>query len=131
MYVPPTNLHASTESETIKVKLPDATVVLVKAFASGNNKEYILHWATIFHLFEQKGLKEECNELSKAVKDQLGILENVQKSLGPKIRKGTLEDGDKLELDGTKKLAVKKQAKFLEAIQRPFNLVPQLLIGEA
>jgi hypothetical protein len=113
------------------VKLPDATVVSVKAFASGNNKDDILHWATIFRLFEQKGLKEKWDGLSKAVKDQLGILENVQKSLGPKIQNETLEDGDKLELDGTKKLAVKKQAKFLKAIQRPFNLVPQLLIGEA
>jgi hypothetical protein len=42
-YVPPTDLHVSTESETIKVKLPDATAISVKAFASGNNKEYTLH----------------------------------------------------------------------------------------
>jgi hypothetical protein len=70
--------------ETIKVKLSDATVVSVKAFASRNNMDNILHCATIFHLFEQKGLKEKCNELSKAVKDQFGILENIQKSLGPK-----------------------------------------------
>jgi hypothetical protein len=111
--------------------LPDATVVLVKAFASGNKDDYILHRTTIFHLFEKKGLKKECDELSKAVKDQLVVLKNVQKYLGPQIRKGTLEDGDKLELDGTMKLAIKKQTMFLKAIQRPFNLICQLLIGEA
>ena len=33
-YVPPTDLHGSTESETIKVKLPDGTTVSVKAFSS-------------------------------------------------------------------------------------------------
>jgi hypothetical protein len=61
----------------------------------------------------------------------LVVVKNVQKSLGPKIRKRTLEDGDKLELDEAKKLAIKKQAKFLRAIQRPFDLICQLLIGEA
>jgi len=30
-YVPPTDLHGSTESETIKVRLPDGTTVSVKA----------------------------------------------------------------------------------------------------
>ncbi len=58
-YVPPTDLHSSTESETIKVRLPDGTTVSVKAFSSGNNEDYILHWAAIFRLFDQKGLKSD------------------------------------------------------------------------
>jgi len=56
-YIPPTDLHGSTESETIKVKLPDETIVSVKAFSCGNNEDYILHWAAIFRLFDQMGLK--------------------------------------------------------------------------
>ncbi len=44
---------------TIKVRLPDGTTVSVKAFSSGNNEDYILHWAAIFRLFDQKGLKQE------------------------------------------------------------------------
>ena len=56
-YVPPTDLHSSTESETIKVRLPNGTTVSVKAFSSGNNESYILHWAAIFCLFDQMGLK--------------------------------------------------------------------------
>ncbi len=42
---------------TIKVRLPNGTTVSVKAFSSGNNEDYILHWAAIFRLFDQKGLK--------------------------------------------------------------------------
>ena len=58
-YIPPTDLHGSTESETIKVRLPDGTTISVKAFSSGNNEDYILHWAAIFRLFDQKGLKSD------------------------------------------------------------------------
>ncbi len=58
-YVPSTDLHSSTESETIKVQFPDGTTVSVIAFSSGNNEDYILHWAAIFCLFHQKGLKSD------------------------------------------------------------------------
>ncbi len=58
-YFPSTDLHGSTESETIKVKLPDGTTVSMKAFSSGNNEEYILHWVAILRLFDQEGLKED------------------------------------------------------------------------
>jgi hypothetical protein len=78
-YVPPTDLHGSTESETIKVKLPDGTTVSVKAFSSGNNEEYILHWAAILRLFDQKGLKEDVEVRAKAARDQMGVLEDITK----------------------------------------------------
>ncbi len=68
-YVPPTDLHSSTESETIKVKLPDGTTVSVKAFSSGNNEDYILHWAAIFRLFDQKGLKSDVEVRAKLAKN--------------------------------------------------------------
>jgi len=37
----------------------------VKAFSSGNNEDYILHWAAIFRLFDQKGLKSDVEVQAK------------------------------------------------------------------
>ena len=127
-YVPPTDLHSSTESEIIKVKLPDGTTVSVKAFSSGNNEEYILHWAAILRLFDQKGLKLDVEVLAKAAKDLMGVLETIQKLLG---KKKTTSDADQLELEETKQLVSDAKAEFLKAMQKPFDLVRQLIIGEA
>ena len=122
-YVPPTDLHSSTESETIKVKLPDGTTVSVKAFSSGNNEENILHWAAILRLFDQKGLKLDVEVLAKAAKDLMGVLETIQKLLG---KKKTTSDADQLELEETKQLVSDAKAEFLKAMQKPFDLVRQL-----
>ena len=133
-YVPPTDLHGSTESETIKVKLPDGTTVSVKAFSSGNNEDYILHLAAIFRLFEQKGLKSEVEVRAKAFMDQTGVLKDVQKKLYVSAaagKKKTLSDEDKLELEGTEELVSEAKAEHLKAVLKPFDLVRQLLIGEA
>ena len=112
-YVPPTDLHSSTESEIIKVKLPDGTTVSVKAFSSGNNEENILHWAAILRLFDQKGLKLDVEVLAKGFKDLMGVLETIQKLLGKK--KTTSEQ-----------LVSDAKAEFLKAMQKPFDLVRQL-----
>ena len=133
-YVPPTDLHGSTESETIKVKLPDGTTVSVKAFSSGNNEEYILHLASVFRLFKQKGLKSGVEVRAKAVRDQMGVLNDVHKSIyGSAVtgKKKTPSDLDKLELEGTEKLVSEAKAEHLKAVLKPFDLVRQLLIGEA
>jgi hypothetical protein len=133
-YVPPTDLHGSTELETIKVQLPDGTTVSVKAFASGNNEEYILHWAAILRLFDQKGLKEDVEVRARAARDQMGVLKDIHKVLGGSIatgRKKTMTDVEKLELEGTEKLVSEAKAEFLKAVQKPFDLVCQLLIREA
>ena len=122
-YVPPTDLHSSTESETIKVKLPDGTTVSVKAFSSGNNEENILHWAAILRLFDQKGLKLDVEVLAKGFKDLMGVLETIQKLLG---KKKTTSDADQLELEETKQLVSDAKAEFLKAMQKPFDLVRQL-----
>ncbi len=133
-YVPSTDLHSSTESETIKVRLPDGTTISVKAFSSGNNKDYILHWAAIFCLVDQKGLKSDVEVRAKAARDQMGVLEDIQKSLSGSTATGKKKaptDAEKLELEGTEKLVSEAKAKFLKAVQKPFDLVCQLLIGEA
>jgi hypothetical protein len=122
-YVPPTDLHSSTESEIIKVKLPDGTTVSVKAFSSGNNEENILHWAAILRLFDQKGLKLDVEVLAKGFKDLMGVLETIQKLLG---KKKTTSDADQLELEETKQLVSDAKAEFLKAMQKPFDLVRQL-----
>ncbi len=132
-YVPPTDLHGSTESETIKVRLPDGTTVSVKAFSSGN-EDYILHWAAVFRLFDQKGLKSDVEVRAKLARDQMGVLDDTQKLLGGSTATGqkkTPTDAEKLELEGTEKLVSEAKAEFLKAVQKPFDLVHQLLIGEA
>jgi hypothetical protein len=106
----------------------------VKAFSSGNNEDYILHWATIFRLFEQKGLKSDVEVRAKVARDQMGVLEDIQKALGGSTatgRKKTPTDVEKLELEGTEKLVSEAKAEFQKAVLKPFNLVRQLLIGEA
>jgi len=133
-YVPPTDLHRSTESKTIKVKLPDGTTVSVKAFSSGNNEDYILHWAAMFRLFDQKGLKPDVEVQAKAARDQMSVLEDIHKALGGSTeagKKNTMTNAEKLELEETEKLVSEAKAEFLKAVQKPFNLVCQLLIGEA
>ena len=133
-YVPPTDLHSSMESETIKVKLPDGTTVSVKAFSSGNNEDYILHWAAIFRLFDQKGLKSDVEVRAKLARDQMGVLETIQKSLGGSSatgKKKTPTEAEQLELEGTEKLVSEAKAEFVKAVQKPFDLIRQLLIGEA
>ena len=106
----------------------------MKAFSSGNNEEYILHWAAIFRLFEQKGLKSDVEVRAKLARDQMGVLENIQNSLGGSTatgKKKTPTDVEKLELEGTEKLVSEAKAEFFKAVQKPFDLVRQLLIGEA
>jgi len=116
------------------VKLPDETTVSVKAFSSGNNEDYILHWAAIFRLFDQKGLTSGVEVRAKAARDQMGVLKDIHKSLGGSTvagKKKTPTDAEKLELEGTEKLFSEAKAEFLKAVQKPFDLICQLLIGEA
>jgi hypothetical protein len=106
----------------------------VKAFSSGNNEENILHWAAILRLFDQKGLKEDVEGRARAARDQMGVLEDIHKALGGSTatgRKKTMTNVEKLELEGTEKLVSEAKAEFLKAVQKPFDLVRQLLIGEA
>jgi len=122
------------ESETIKVRLPNGTTVSVKAFSSGNNEDYILHWADIFRLFDQKGLKLDVEVRAKLARDQMSVLENIQNSLGGSTASGkkkTPTEAEKLELEGAEKLVSEAKAEFVKAVQKPFDLVRQLLIGEA
>ena len=85
-------------------------------------------------LFDQKGLKPDVEVQAKLARDQMGVLENIHNSLGRSTaagKKKTMTDAEKLELEGTKKLVSEAKAEFLKADQKPFELVRQLLIGEA
>jgi len=106
----------------------------VKAFSSGNNEDQILHWAAILHLFGQKGLKQDVQVRAKAARDQMGVLKDIQKVLGGSTaagRKKTMTNAEKLELEETEKFVSEAKAELLKAVQKPFDLVRQLLIGEA
>jgi hypothetical protein len=108
------------------VKLPDGTTVSVKAFSSGNNEEYIQHWAAIFRLFDQKGLKSDVEVRAKVARDQMGVCDDIQKTLGGSNaawNKKTMTDTEKLELEETEKLVSEAKAEFLKAVQKPFDLV--------
>jgi len=64
----------------------------------------------------------------------MGILENIRNSLGGSTatgKKKTPTEAEQLELEGTEKLVSEAKAEFVEAVQKPFDLIPQLLIGEA
>ncbi len=64
----------------------------------------------------------------------MGVLKNIQNSLGGSTatgKKKTPTEAEKLELEGTKKLVSEAEAEFVKAVQKPFDLIRQLLIGEA
>ncbi len=79
----------------------------MKAFSSGNNEDYILHWAAIFRLFDQKGLKVDVEVQAKVARDQMGVLKDIHKLLGGSTaagRKKTMTDAEKVELEETEKI---------------------------
>ena len=47
------------------------------------------------------------------------------------LKKRTPSDAEKLELEETKKSVSEAKAEFQKAVLKPFDLVRQLLIGEA
>jgi len=64
----------------------------------------------------------------------MGVLENIQNSLGWSTvtgKKKTPTEAEKLELEGTEKLVSEAKAEFVKAVQKPFDLICQLLITEA
>ena len=62
-YVPPTDLlEAKENSDSIKLKLPDGTVISMTIFAKGNPEEYLQHVIAVLHLINQKGLDVKCRE---------------------------------------------------------------------
>ena len=66
--------------------------------------------------------------------DQMGVLKDIHKALGGSTaagRKKTPSDAEKLELEETKKSVSEAKAEFQKAVLKPFDLVRQLLIGEA
>ena len=80
------------------------------------------------------GLRVDVEVRAKAARDQMGVLKDIHKALGGSTaagKKKTMTDAEKLELEGTKKLVSEAKAEFLKADQKPFELVRQLLIGEA
>ena len=61
--LPPMDLLVAKEnSESLKVKLPDGTVLTMSIFASGNPEEYLAHVITLLWLINQKGFSVECRK---------------------------------------------------------------------
>ena len=73
-----------------------------------------------------KGLKSDVEVRAKLARDQMGVLEDIQKSLSGSAatgKKKTPTDAKKLELEGTEKLVSEAKAEFLKAVLKPFDLV--------
>ena len=89
----------------------------MKAFSSGNNEDYILHWAAIFRLFDQKGLKSDVEVRAKSARDQMGVLEDIQKSLGGSAATGKKKTPTDAEiswsLKGPRNWSLKRRPSFL------------------
>ena len=65
-YVPPTDLlQAKENSDSIKLKLLDGTVISMTIFAKGNPEEYLQHVIAVLRLINQKGLDTKCRESAK------------------------------------------------------------------
>ena len=60
-YVPPTDLlQAKENSDSIKLKLLDGTVISMMIFTKENPKEYLQHVIAVLRLINQKGLDTKC-----------------------------------------------------------------------
>ncbi len=65
-YIPPTDLlQAKENSDSIKLKLPDGTVISMTIFAKGNPEEYLQHAIAVLRLINQTGLDTKGREAGK------------------------------------------------------------------
>ena len=82
-YVPPTDLLAAKEnSESLKVKLPDGTVLTMSIYSSGNPEEYLAHVIAVLRLITQKGLSMECRKKAKELERVSTVLEDLRQHEG-------------------------------------------------
>ncbi len=82
-YVPPMDLlQAKENSDSIKLKLPDGTVISMMIFAKGNLKEYLQHVIAVQRLINQKGLDTKCREAGKVLVKTSEVLEALKRESG-------------------------------------------------
>ncbi len=78
-------LQAKENSDTIKLKLPDGTIISMTIFAKDNPLEYLQHVIAVLHLINQKGLDAKCREAGKELVKTSKVLEALKrKPEGPR-----------------------------------------------
>ncbi len=82
-YVPPMDLlQAKENSDSVKLKLPDGTVISMTIFAKRNPKEYLQHIIAVLRLINQKGLDVKCRETGKELVKTSEVLEALKRKSG-------------------------------------------------
>jgi hypothetical protein len=118
-------------SNNLKIKLPDGTVYNMSIFSRGNTKEYLAHAVAVLHLINQKGLNVQCRKLAKTVDKLAGILENLQKSNGPKGASSKEDqEAHKLELSQTQEMIKEARTAHNKAVAKTYKLLRNLLSGD-
>ncbi len=86
LYVLPMDLlQAKENSDAIKLKLPDGTIISMMIFVKGNPKEYLQHFIAVLRLINQKGLDAKCREADKELVKTFEVLEALKrKPNGPR-----------------------------------------------
>jgi len=126
-YVPPTDLLAAKEnSESLKVKLPDGTVLTMSIYSSGNPEEYLAHIIAVLRLIMKKGLSMMCRKKSKELETVASVLEDLRK------REGS-EEPNALKAEREQSLEMFKKVKkeYDTAVASTYELLRNLLSGDA
>jgi hypothetical protein len=107
LYIPPMDLVTTKEEpKSLKIKLPDGSIINTSIYSRGNTKEYLAHIIAILQIIKQKGLNVQCRKLGKAVMKLTGTFKDLLKAAGSK--ETVLSDDDmeahKLEIKETQKI---------------------------
>ncbi len=133
-HVPPTDLlQARENSDSIKLKLPDGTVISMMIFAKGNPEEYLQHIIAVLHLINQKGLDTKCREAGKELVKTSKVLEALKREPdGPEKASASKNDQKALkeELKQTQEMCKLAKKKHDETIAQVYEFLRNLLGGD-
>jgi hypothetical protein len=132
-YVPPTDpLQAKENSDSIKLKLPDGTVISMTIFAKGNPEEYLQHVIAVLRLINQKGLDAKCREAGKELVKTYEVLEALKRKLeGPRgVSSENDQEALEEELKQTQEMCELAKKEHDEAVAQAYELLRNLLSGD-
>jgi hypothetical protein len=133
-YVPPTDLlQAKENSDSIKLKLPDGTVISMTIFAKGNPEEYLQHVIAVLRLINQKGLDTKCRESAKELLKTSQVLEALKReSVGTEKASASRNDQEaqKEELKQTQEMCELAKKEHDEAVAQVYEFLRNLLGGD-
>jgi hypothetical protein len=133
-YVPPTDLlQAKENSDVIKLKLQDGTIISMTIFAKGNPKEYLQHVIAVLCLINRKGLDTKCREASKELVKTSEVLEALKrKPNGPEGTTVSENNQEALEeeLKQTQEMCKLAKKEHDDAVALVYEFLRNLLGGD-